>query len=1073
MANPIVTAPDEISILTTDSKGFKGSKSKKRKDIAKKAIVEAVAPVVHKEHVPIPTDMLLYDRADRDEESSHVQKILELSTELIAEEAAHVVAADIVTAKMNRIKLLSQNYLDDICQAEDRITENAIDHELMYAEEFKKWAADAMLELLVKVNREVRVMLSKSVLKRCFRYLRMPILIKISKSMFSRKRMSNLVRIGKRFEYINQNIDKYSIVRKKWIIFNRWLKYIELEMLNSTKGLSTDVSRRNFLRQGLHRELQSLGFMPIVYYNSRRLMFETCCLNVTFYRLLSYAQETIVFRRLDAKFVQFYNIRLMHRCFLALKTLRSFSEIYEMQKKDPSFAEIRVLSDVHQYLKRFVSKRKRSIPYVIKRLSAVFMKKQIQSARKGTSFKNFITSFKRDIAARLVAEQRILVDAFGLRGRMDFKDFLAPNLLSHQSIPGVMGNAEGNLFCDPPIRQAEDITGKSDVPGGYKIVKIRLNLIDGMGIVGWQLFWAADGAKEIESPKRGKWLGAGFKREEINISIDDFILGLEYYYEGSAMFGLRLRLMLGGWTHWVGGRASPSTLTCHLGIELADYSNTEEGMHIAHGEDQLKNRGFPLAYVTGFSGIENANRATCIRLLVRKVISQNIFSYNWVQEGIAIEAKQRLEDILSQTEEADDTSSVGEGSMNDESSLPSLSSTSKSSLRDELKRKKKSKKKKEETKIHQITESEEQFFDVIRMRLTEVRAAEKRVLSLARLLWNSAIFRQESHPYHSFSKITNLNGLCRWYFESICKRLVGVPKFEKSAFEMIEKSRGIKLRGEIQYRRGVALSSTVKKALAAKHPWDGKPILGPHDRELKTAFMAKIEKMDEEADQLTNEGIQFHVEAEKMYKEGRALLPQLELSRFVCKNYRRKLEASKTKMSLLSVMDMGQLKNTLMGAGKDVSLSEFTMNAVKEAMALNGFRNDDDDEWNSKKVPTLADAVNDIMRQNMYEDAFSAGSTSVLNKSFRSSFAVNAPHIVVNRKGLDQVDKLKPSKKAAAAAAASSAVRANSGSVPHRSGSPSSRNKNRHHLPKESSLTLTLHSASVSSWQSQSIIDLD
>lgn len=127
----------------------------------------------------------------------------------------------------------------------------------------------------------------------------------------------------------------------------------------------------------------------------------------------------------------------------------------------------------------------------------------------------------------------------------------------------------------------------------------------------------------------------------------------------------------------------------------------------------------------------------------------------------------------------------------------------------------------------------------------------------------------------------------------------------------------------------------------------------------------------------------------------------------------------------------------------------------------------------AKKVPTLADAVNDIMRQNMYEDAFSAGSTSVLNKSFRSSFAVNAPHIVVNRKGLDQVDKLKPSKKAAAAAAASSAVRANSGSVPHRSGSPSSRNKNRHHLPKESSLTLTLHSASVSSWQSQSIMDLD
>ena len=114
-----------------------------------------------------------------------------------------------------RIKKLSQTYFEDVCAAEALVTSTAADHELTFAEEFKIWAADAMLELLVKVNREVRVMLSKQVLRKCFRYLRLPSMEKIAKFVCSRKKMQNWLRIVCRYKSIevldNVHITSFNI----------------------------------------------------------------------------------------------------------------------------------------------------------------------------------------------------------------------------------------------------------------------------------------------------------------------------------------------------------------------------------------------------------------------------------------------------------------------------------------------------------------------------------------------------------------------------------------------------------------------------------------------------------------------------------------------------------------------------------------------------------------------------------------------------------------------------------------------------------------------------------------------
>jgi hypothetical protein len=43
------------------------------------------------------------------------------------------------------------------------------------------------------------------------------------------------------------------------------------------------------------------------------------------------------------------------------------------------------------------------------------------------------------------------------------------------------------------------------VPAGFKLSRLIFGMQEHGGIAGWQLIWTADGAKDIESVKRGNW----------------------------------------------------------------------------------------------------------------------------------------------------------------------------------------------------------------------------------------------------------------------------------------------------------------------------------------------------------------------------------------------------------------------------------------------------------------------------------------------------------------------------------------------------------------------------------------
>ena len=103
-------------------------------------------------------------------------------------------------------------------------------------------------------------------------------------------------------------------------------------------------------------------------------------------------------------------------------------------------------------------------------------------------------------------------------------------------IPAIMVKVMGSRFSDPagsvPLQDREQSSDDSVedeydeeendegssleqmalpavVPAGFKLSRISFAMQEHLGICGWQLFWSADGAKDIESAKRGNFNAIG------------------------------------------------------------------------------------------------------------------------------------------------------------------------------------------------------------------------------------------------------------------------------------------------------------------------------------------------------------------------------------------------------------------------------------------------------------------------------------------------------------------------------------------------------------------------------------
>lgn len=135
--------------------------------------------------------------------------------------------------------------------------------------------------------------------------------------------------------------------------------------------------------------------------------------------------------------------------------------------------------------------------------------------------------------------------------------------------------------------------------------------------------------------------------QELVVPKDDFFVGLEYLYDGVAIVGVRLKLHFGGFTRWIGGKNSMSTLSVYLGSESSPRQEFESFRDQCVGKRELVEPAFPMEQIIGITGIVTdgtpaLQRATGIGVIVRKIIQQNLFSYYWVQDVLDKEAAAKI-----------------------------------------------------------------------------------------------------------------------------------------------------------------------------------------------------------------------------------------------------------------------------------------------------------------------------------------------------------------------------------------------------------------------------------------------
>ena len=444
----------------------------------------------------------------------------------------------------------------------------------------------------------------------------------------------NWIRICKRLTIIDKYAPFYRSSKIKWTIFNRWLKYAERYSIMGTPGFGQYLKKRMLLYPDLDKALAAEGFVNTVYYNNHKLLQALSQINNILNRWKSFTQESIFFRILGEKFYSSAQLRLLRRIFAVLRTnLRSAKELSIYLATQPKPFRLRQLEiDIDHIKRRFLTHRRKGLAHLIGSYTKKFIRGIAKDGKESFSFKKFIIQFKHTNALRVSCEQRLLVEAFQSRGSLEYVDVTAPPR-NDPIVPLIMSKVDGKSFSDP---LGEGATGRTfELPPGFKISKVRLVFL-ACSIVGWQLVWSADMATDIESPKRGDWNSAGISLTEVKIPKYDFIIGVEYYYDGAAIQGIRFKLFFGGFTKWSGGKASFSTLSVYYGTEIAPRQDFEDYHAEYLKEDEKNNPAMPLEYVVGFTGIitKVGSKTSCLGLVVRKVKKQDIFSYYWVEDAL-------------------------------------------------------------------------------------------------------------------------------------------------------------------------------------------------------------------------------------------------------------------------------------------------------------------------------------------------------------------------------------------------------------------------------------------------------
>jgi len=928
-----------------------------------------------------PPDLLEIDRGDRAEEQKQAEKMLQFGQVIGAEARARIAEADESTDVFRLKGLELHEMVEEVLGTESATTERAVARQEEYVGKFKIHAADILLTALVKVYLEVQNSMMKEETKGLFRCLRLPMLLSRSKSMYNRKRMINWIRICRRLNSIARNAHVYYRKRMAWVTFNRWLKFMSMERLDPTPGLVAMVSRRAQLIPGFEQALRQEHFDKSVYVDNKRLKVLMHDFRVVFLRWRMSVNEAMMFRVMGDKARALFDLRLKQKCFAAIRLDVGQAEYMQTIRQDAViFPIVRLLADIAQIVKRFVAVRRCSLVTNVTSNNRKFSHYIRQGGQRALSYKKFSTALLVEANTRISTEQRMISDCFESRGTMAFEDVKAPH--AEGVFPAQMAQARGREFCDPHELSS---VGTVVLPGGYRMSKIKFAFASGSGIIGWQIAWSADGAREIESPQRGSWHAASVSTCEFAIPKDEFVTAVEYLYDGTTIVGIRLKLFLTGFTQWLGGRTSMSTLSVLLNTSHAPRLDWEDHRDSSIHSEEAADPALPISCIIGFTGVEVEGRVTRMGVVVRKIRQQHLFSYTWVGDALwklqaergsqhgaiysnpSIDMQSLPSQLMQLRQVGEGVSLVGDsltmsnvlmsqspprskaGTL-EESSLNSYSPTnSENSQGDDVKSLPPPTARMTERRgavLHrppvlveappkvqgELASSEVQFFDVLRMRTTELSHARSRCMEFSHGLWTNKDLRLD-HKYRHLVQIRVVASLTKWLFAALSKRLMPVNANERAALKTLRTVKTLLSKADLVRAHAERIFKHASDVEMIPQAWTGKALLSPAERAAKAGHFKRVKAMRMEAGRIKGDENLLRLQAVVDSKVAHNQLPKLILTQYIVQNYALKLAAARHKESLLERMSLEEVKAGLFGSNlREKLLSKEQMRAIHASL---------------------------------------------------------------------------------------------------------------------------------------------
>lgn len=231
----------------------------------------------------------------------------------------------------------------------------------------------------------------------------------------------------------------------------------------------------------------------------------------------------------------------------------------------------------------------------------------------------------------------------------------------------------------------------------------------------------------------------------------------------------------------------------------------------------------------------------------------------------------------------------------------------------------------------QLTRSEEQFFDVVRMRMTEVQVASKRVENFARHMWNSKEVRA-SPLVKTLVNVNIIAPLSKWYFNAINRRLVRASPTEPKGMAMFTDARRSWIKADNLVRRAQTLLLITQHLEQTPQPWQKLSMLGPKERGEKERWKANIKARYNEIEDVKKEAEEWREEGYVLKRASKNLMSRMELSDYVFNNIKIKILASRHKESLLERMDMETIKVALIGDSAHEALSSTDMDVIRTSI---------------------------------------------------------------------------------------------------------------------------------------------